>query len=99
MLHRTRDLLICQRTQVINCVAGAYRRARYYGCTRERGAQGELLAIIASASDERLPAPTVPNVIGSDRDFNQAMKSAAVFGGNAFLPRIHSGEASRSEIG
>jgi hypothetical protein len=42
-----------------------------------------------------LPAPTVPNVTGFGLDSSQEM---TVFGGNAFLPRIHSGEAARSEI-
>jgi hypothetical protein len=42
---------------------------------------------------------TVPNVVGSDLAFNQAIRSLAVWGGNALLPRIQSGEASSSEIG
>ena len=40
MLHRTRDLLMRQRTQVINCVAGALGRARHNGGARASRAQG-----------------------------------------------------------
>jgi len=41
----------------------------------------------------------VPNVIGLGSDFTQAISSDAVFGGTAFLPTIHSGDAASSEIG
>ena len=38
MQHRTRDLLMRQRTQVDQCLAGASGRARYRGCAgRQRG--------------------------------------------------------------
>ncbi len=40
MLHRTRDLLMRQRTQVINALAGAFGRARHCGGAGAMRAQG-----------------------------------------------------------
>jgi hypothetical protein len=40
MQHRTRDLLMRQRTQVIKCLAGAYGRTWYCGGARAGGDQG-----------------------------------------------------------
>src|ERR1700756_2014457 len=54
MLHRTRDLLMRQRTQTIN----AFRaHLAEFGITAEKGSGGlkELLKIIASEQDARLP--------------------------------------------
>ena len=55
MLHRTRDLLMRQRTQVINALRAHMAEL---GITAAQGNAGlrELLAIIAGAADERLPA-------------------------------------------
>ena len=39
MQHRTRDLLMRQRTQTIKCLAGAYGRTRCCDCARTGGAQ------------------------------------------------------------
>jgi len=55
MLHRTRDLLMRQRTQVINALRAHLGEL---GMTAAQGPAGlkELLAIIAGSADERLPA-------------------------------------------
>src|ERR1700688_3282393 len=55
MLHRTRDLLMRQRTQVINALRAHLGEL---GMTAAQGNAGlkELLAIIAGSADERLPA-------------------------------------------
>jgi transposase len=55
MLHRTRDLLMRQRTQVINALRAHLAEL---GITAAQGTAGlkELLKIIASDEDERLPA-------------------------------------------
>jgi transposase len=55
MQHRTRDLLMRQRTQVINALRAHLAEL---GITAAQGNAGlkELLAIIASEEDERLPA-------------------------------------------
>ena len=54
MLHRTRDLLMRQRTQVINALRAHLGEL---GITAAQGKAGltELLAIIAGSADERLP--------------------------------------------
>jgi len=54
MLHRTRDLLMRQRTQVINALRAHLGEL---GITAAQGKAGltELLAIIAGSTDERLP--------------------------------------------
>src|SRR6266550_3240165 len=55
MHHRTRDLLLRQRTQVINALRAHLAEL---GITAAQGVEGlkELLTIIASEEDERLPA-------------------------------------------
>jgi transposase len=55
MLHRTRDLLIRQRTQVINALRAHLAEL---GIVAAQGREGiwELLKIIASEEDQRLPA-------------------------------------------
>jgi transposase len=54
MLHRTRDLLMRQRTQVINALRAHLAE---FGITAAQGTAGlkELLKIIAKDEDERLP--------------------------------------------
>src|SRR4029079_9060441 len=54
MLHRTRDLLMRQRTQVINALRAHLSEL---GIVAAQGREGikELLKIIASDADERLP--------------------------------------------
>jgi len=55
MLHRTRDLLMRQRTQVINALRAHLAEL---GIASAQGREGlkELLKIVASDADERLPA-------------------------------------------
>jgi transposase len=62
MLHRTRDLLMRQRTQVINALRAHMAEL---GMTAAQGNAGlrELLAIIAGAADERLPAEAHASLI------------------------------------
>jgi transposase len=62
MLHRTRDLLMRQRTQVINALRAHLAEL---GMTAAQGYTGlkELLAIIAGAADERLPAEAHASLI------------------------------------
>ena len=52
MLHRARDLLTPGSGQ---CFAGAYGGARHCGCARARSSLKELLKIIASEEDARMP--------------------------------------------
>ena len=54
MLHRARDLLMRQRTQVINAMR-AFGRARSIVAAQGRDGIKELLKIIASEADARLP--------------------------------------------
>ena len=54
MLHRTRDLLMRQRTQVINALRA--HMAELGIAAQGNAGLRELLAIIAGAADERLPA-------------------------------------------
>src|ERR1700737_4496948 len=62
MLHRTRDLLMRQRTQVINALRAHLAEL---GITAAQGREGlkELLKIIASDADERLPADAHASLI------------------------------------
>src|SRR5246127_5880315 len=55
MQHRTRDVLIRQRTQIINALRAHLAEL---GVTAAQGHEGlkELLAIIAGKADERIPA-------------------------------------------
>src|SRR4029078_1163440 len=55
MLHRARDLLMRQRTQVINALRAHLAE---FGITAAQGREGikELFAIVAQEEDERLPA-------------------------------------------
>jgi transposase len=62
MQHRTRDLLMRQRTQVINVLRAHLAEL---GITAAQGVEGlkELLTIIASDADERLPADAHASLI------------------------------------
>ena len=62
MLHRTRDLLMRQRTQVINALRAHLAEL---GIAAAQGREGlkELLAIIAGDADERLPADAHASLI------------------------------------
>jgi len=62
MLHRTRDLLMRQRTQVINALRAHLAEL---GMMAAQGREGlkELLKIVASDADERLPAEAHASLI------------------------------------
>src|SRR3979409_554028 len=62
MLHRARDLLMRQRTQVINALRAHLAEL---GIVAAQGREGikELLKIIASDADERLPADAHASLI------------------------------------
>src|SRR6266542_1079582 len=62
MLHRVRDLLMRQRTQVINALRAHLAEL---GITAAQGTAGlkELLKIIASDADERLPVDAYASVV------------------------------------
>jgi transposase len=53
MQHRTRDLLMRQRTQTINALRAHLAKL---GITAAQGREGELLAMIANEGDERRSA-------------------------------------------
>ncbi len=55
MLHRTRDLLICQRTQLINAMRAHLAEL---GLVARKGREGlqQLIRTVAEADDERLPS-------------------------------------------
>ena len=73
LLHRTRDLLMRQRTQVINALRAHLGEL---GMTAAQGPAGlkELLAIIAGSADERLPAEAHASLIVLAAEF-QAMQT------------------------
>src|ERR1700675_2028576 len=73
MLHRTRDLLMRQRTQVINALRAHLAEL---GMTAPQGYAGlrQLLAIIAGSADERLPAEAPASLIVLAREL-QAMRT------------------------
>jgi transposase len=62
MLHRARDLLMRQRTQVINALRAHLAEL---GITAEQGTTGlkELLRIIANDDDERLPVDAYASLV------------------------------------
>src|SRR5246500_4215402 len=62
MLHRTRDLLMRQRTQVINALRAHLAEL---GITAAQGREGpkELLRIIASEEDARMPVDARTNLV------------------------------------
>ena len=62
MQHRTRDLLMRQRTQVINALRAHLAE---FGITAAQGREGlkELLKIVTSDADERLPANAQASLI------------------------------------
>ena len=55
MLHRARDLLMRQRTQVINAMRAHFGRGSGIVAAQGRDGMKELLKIIASEEDARLP--------------------------------------------
>ena len=93
MLHRTRDLLMRQRTQVINALRAHMAEL---GMTAAQGNAGlrELLAIIAGAADERLPAEAHASLIVLAAEL-QAMRTLIASIEKRIIAQHRSDEASK----
>ena len=93
MLHRTRDLLMRQRTQVINALRAHMAEL---GMTAAQGNAGlrELLAIIAGAADERLPAEAHASLIVLTAEL-QAMRTLIASIEKRIIAQHRSDEASK----
>ena len=93
MLHRTRDLLMRQRTQVINALRAHMAEL---GITAAQGNAGlrELLAIIAGAADERLPAEAHASLIVLAAEL-QAMRTLIASIEKRIIAHHRSDEASK----
>ena len=93
MLHRTRDLLMRQRTQVINALRAHMAEL---GMTAAQGNAGlrELLAIIAGAADERLPAEAHASLIVLAAEL-QAMRTLIASIEKRIIAQHRSNEASK----
>ena len=93
MLHRTRDLLMRQRTQVINALRAHMAEL---GITAAQGNAGlrELLAIIAGAADERLPAEAHASLIVLAAEL-QAMRTLIASIEKRIIAQHRSDEASK----
>jgi transposase len=74
MQHRTRDLLMRQRTQVINALRAHLAEL---GIATAQGREGleELLAIIASEEDERLTLPSAKSADVEEKNGNALQRS------------------------
>src|SRR5262249_13056259 len=55
MLHRSRQLLVCQRTMLSNAIRGHMAELGII-CAKGRNGTAELLRIIADEHDDRIPA-------------------------------------------
>ena len=73
MLHRTRDLLMRQRTQVINAMRAHLAEL---GIVAAQGRDGikELLKIIASEEDARLPVDAHASLVALRRSFRRCRR-------------------------
>jgi transposase len=93
MLHRTRDLLMRQRTQVINALRAHLGEL---GITAAQGKAGltELLAIIAGSADERLPAEVHASLIVLAAEL-QAMRTLIASIEKRIIAHHRSDEASK----
>jgi len=93
MLHRTRDLLMRQRTQVINALRAHLAEL---GITAAQGNAGlkELLAIIASDEDERLPVDAHASLVVLAAEL-QAMQTLIGSLEKRILAQHRKNEASR----
>jgi transposase len=93
MLHRARDLLIRQRTQVINALRAHLAEL---GITAAQGTVGlkELLKIIASDEDERLPADAHASLVVLAAEL-QAMQTLVGSLEKRIMARHRVNEASR----
>src|ERR1700681_1022053 len=93
MLHRTRDLLMRQRTQVINALRAHLAEL---GITAAQGTAGlkELLKVIASDEDERLPADAHASLVVLAAEL-QAMQTLVGSLEKRIMARHRTNEASR----
>src|ERR1700726_678350 len=93
MQHRTRDLLMRQRTQVINALRAHLAEL---GITAAQGREGlkELLKIIASDADERLPADAHASLIVLAAEL-QAMQTLIGSIGKRITAQHRGNEASK----
>ena len=93
MLHRTRDLLMRQRTQVINALRAHLAEL---GIAAAQGYAGlrQLLAIIAGAADERLPAEAHASLIVLAAEL-QAMQTLITSIEKRIIAHHRSDEASK----
>ena len=93
MLHRTRDLLMRQRTQVINALRAHLAEL---GMTAAQGYAGlkELLTIIASDADERLPAEAHASLVVLAAEL-QAMQTLIASIEKRIIAQHRSDEASK----
>ena len=73
MLHRARDLLMRQRTQVINALRAHLAE---FGIVAAQGREGikELLMIIASEEDERLPVDAHASLVVLAAEFRRCRR-------------------------
>jgi transposase len=93
MLHRARDLLMRQRTQVINALRAHLAE---FGIVAPQGRQGvkELLLIIAGGEDERLPVDAHASLVVLSAEFT-AMQTMIGSIEKRILVLHRSNEASR----
>lgn len=93
MLHRARDLLLRQRTQVINALRAHLAEL---GIVAAQGREGvkELLKIIASAQDARLPADAHASLVVLAAEF-QAMQTMIGAIDKRIMAQHRSSEVSR----
>jgi transposase len=93
MLHRARDLLMRQRTQVINALRAHLAEL---GITAAQGTAGlkELLKIIASEADERLPAEAHASLVVLAAEL-QAMQTLVGSLEKRIMARHRANEASK----
>ena len=93
MLHRTRDLLMRQRTQVINALRAHMAELGMMAAQGNAGLR-ELLAIIAGAADERLPAEAHASLIVLAAEL-QAMRTLIASIEKRIIAQHRSDEASK----
>jgi transposase len=93
MLHRARDLLMRQRTQVINALRAHLAE---FGIVAPQGRQGvkELLLIIAGGEDERLPVDAHASLVVLSAEFT-AMQTMIGSIEKRIMAHHRSNEASR----
>ena len=93
MLHRTRDLLMRQRTQVINALRAHMAELGMMAAQGNAGLR-ELLAIIAGAADGRLPAEAHASLIVLAAEL-QAMRTLIASIEKRIIAQHRSNEASQ----